>query len=76
MTEKTYHKAVMVTILVIIGGVLGGGFQEAAHGTTKDKKREILKCLVQADRYVAGWRGLEWRIIEHWGTNCAACSIV
>lgn len=46
--EETRQKAFIVTVLVIVSGVLGSGFQEAALGAAKDKKREILKCLVQA----------------------------
>lgn len=59
LIEKTHQKAIIVTILVIVSGVLGSGFQEAALGATKDKKRDSeVFC---AGRYVAGWRGWEWR---------------
>lgn len=55
--EEPHQKAIIVTILVIVSGVLGSGLQEAALGAAKDKKREILKCLVQADTLQDGEGG-------------------
>lgn len=59
LVEKAHQKAIIVTILVIVSGVLGSGFQEEALGAAKDKQRG--SEVFGAGRYIAGWRGWEWR---------------